>query len=32
MSAPRLMDQVHDTLRVHRYSLRADQPYVQTGT
>mgnify|MGYP001604235351 CR=1 FL=1 len=31
MSTPRLMDQVRNTLRVHRYSLRADQPYVQMG-
>lgn len=29
MSTPRLMDQVRDTLRVHHYSLRTEQSYVQ---
>ncbi len=29
MSAPRLMEQVRETLRVHHYSLRTEQSYVQ---
>lgn len=29
MNSPRLMDQVRDTLRVHHYSLRTEQTYLQ---
>jgi site-specific recombinase XerD len=29
MGSPRLMDRVRDTLRVHHYSLRTEQSYVQ---
>lgn len=29
MNSPRLMDQVRDTLRVHHYSLRTEQSYLQ---
>ncbi len=29
MNSPRLMDQVRDVLRVHHYSLRTEQSYLQ---
>lgn len=29
MESPRLMDQVRDTLRLHHYSLRTEQSYLQ---
>ncbi len=29
MSSPRLMEQVRETLRVHHYSLRTEQSYLQ---